>query len=179
MSSLALTRSMFSGSSVGWWASHSQPQDRWESASNDALIVFRFSLFLKLPFYRLLIAHKLKIVSGISSLSSSLFFPTLLRSSFSLARLFHLFFFSQIFHSVWLSFCHFLSPVSWLLTVSLSLPLFLPLLSFDYCLTFTLSLFHSALPPSPVSFSLSFSLPPLSLPPLPLLLISPSVSLYL
>lgn len=52
---------------------------------------------------------------------------------------------------------------------------FFLLLSFDCCLTLTLSLFHSALPPSLSLSSLSLSL---CLPP-PLLLISPSLSLYL
>lgn len=150
---------------------HSQPKDRWKAAFRDALIVCRFSLFcfLKLLFYRFLISHKLRIVSVVSSLSPPLFsllFPTLLHSSFSLARLFHLFFKSFIlsgFHFV--IFFLLLSP-----GCSLPLPPSLPpsvstylsfsfflFLFFDYCLTFTLSLFHSVLPSLPLQ-SLSPSL---------------------
>lgn len=94
--------------------------------------------------------------------------------------------------SVWLSFWHF--PFSFCLLVAhcLSLPpfpsvstclsfSFFLLLSFACCLTLTLSLFHSALSSSPslsyVCVSLSAFLLP-SCPP-PLLLISPSLSLYL
>lgn len=123
------------------------------------------------------------------SFSQLLFVPLFLSlASFTL----HFFF---IFHSVWLSFCHFLSPsVSWLLTASPSLPpsvstylyfSFFLLLSSDCCLTLTLSLFHSALPSLPLqclspSLSLSAFLLPSCLPsPPPLLLISPSLSLSL
>lgn len=115
-------------------------------------------------------------------------FPlTLLQLSFFLSRssvsLHNVF----IFDSVWLSFCHFLSPyVSWLLTGSPSLPSSLMSLHILLSLSPSCSLLPAAshspshslsppLPPSPVSFS-----PPLSafsFPPA--LLISPLLFLYL
>lgn len=150
VSSLALARGMFRGSSVlsrATWG-NLQLTDKWKSACKDALAVLRFSLFLKLPFHRLLIAHKIKnCVWHQLIIILSAFFPTLLRSSLSLTRL--LFFF--IFHSVWLSFCHFLllSP-GCSLSLSLSLPPSLSSLALFWLL---LHIHPLTLPPS-LSFSL-------------------------
>lgn len=136
---------------------------------------------------------QMKHFSSSNSLLASLFilfkafFKLFFLLFFPLSHLFHFKIF--IFHSVWLSFCHFVSPsVSRLLAASLSLPPLLPLsLHIFLSLSSSCSLLPAAshspshsftqlppcIPPSPVSFSLSAFSCPL------LLLIYPSLFLYL